>query len=660
LEAFERVCIESDLHLAEAADCHGLLAELARDPASIPPLDRGLRKRLLARLAEDVAKLPREEAHAPLAPAAKGAADKGRRATAASRGGREAAATDRRPRKKASLAAWLSAAVALLLLLSLAGLLGWSLFAGGKSAREVAVAKPAPDAPPAAAREPAPDAPPAAAPPVEPAPPALAAAVPPAAPAVAEPASAAISPPAAPPAVADALPAAAADGPPGGAEPGDAPPPPAAPAAAIAAVPLPQMEAADDEPSPDDPLPDEPAAPPAAAAPAPPPGIVAEGGAILHLVRAGDAAHWQALAAGSPLAAVEEFVVPAQAYPRLIRGDVSIRLQPGTQATLTTDGDGTPRLEIVFGKAIAWTEAAEATLGITAGGLAGVVTLGTRQPVGVDVELTRSPGDDPAVVPPGRRASLHTVGGIGWRQTEIDGGPLGQPLAGIALEQPLPPRGGLSWNSADPGTAALDPAAAVPDWMNQAAPASRLDRAAAASLAAAVAADRPAEESLRMLATDRRIENRMAAASTLALLGDYGPLVDLLCDERPGEKLSDSQWEAFQAATVPVALARGANAAARLRQAFAARGPAGRGDDIFTLARGLSADERAANAQALVEMLADPALVVRRYAFLELAALAPDDPAGRLDYRPDRSAALNERGVEWWRRKVAAGAGASP
>lgn len=420
------------------------------------------------------------------------------------------------------------------------------------------------------------------------------------------------------------------------------------------------MELTDDEPLPDDPLADEPAAPPAAAPPAPPPGMVAEGGAILHLVRDGDAARWQALAAGSPLAAVEELVVPAHAYPRLIRGDVSIRLQPGTQATLTTDRDGTPRLELVFGKAIAWTEAAEATLGITAGGLAGVVSLGARQPVGVAVELTRSPGDDPAGIPPGRRASLHTIGGTRWRQTELDGGPLGQPLAGLAIEQPLPPRGGLAWNSADPGTAALDPAAGTPDWMTRTEPASRLDRAAAAALAAAVAADRPAEESLRTLVADRRVENRMAAASTLAQLGDYGPLVDLLCDERQGEKLSDSQWEAFQAATVPVALARGANAAARLRQTFAARGPAGRGDDIFTLARGLAADERAASAAALVELLADPALVVRRYAFLELAALAPDDPAGRIDYRPDRSAALNERGVEWWRRKVAADAGAAP
>ena len=33
LEAFERICIESEVHLAEVAACHRLLAELARDPA---------------------------------------------------------------------------------------------------------------------------------------------------------------------------------------------------------------------------------------------------------------------------------------------------------------------------------------------------------------------------------------------------------------------------------------------------------------------------------------------------------------------------------------------------------------------------------------------------------------------------------------------------
>jgi len=118
---------------------------------------------------------------------------------------------------------------------------------------------------------------------------------------------------------------------------------------------------------------------------------------VLRRIRDPESDGWQAMTAGSPLAAQEELVVPVHAYPRLVRGDVSIRLQPGTQAAVATDADGTPRLELVFGGAVIWTEAAEATVGITAAGLSGVATLGPRQPVGVVVELVRESGDDPAV-----------------------------------------------------------------------------------------------------------------------------------------------------------------------------------------------------------------------------------------------------------------------
>ena len=375
--------------------------------------------------------------------------------------------------------------------------------------------------------------------------------------------------------------------------------------------------------------------------------MVAEGGALLRRVVDGDQTSWQAVAAGDPVAAFEELVVPLHAYPRLIRGDASIRLLPGTQAMLSTDADGTPRLEVVFGAAVIWTEAAEASVGITAAGLSGVATLGPKQQVGVIVELVREAGVDPAVVPPGRVARLHNDGGIRWRQTELDGGPPGRPLTGLAVDQPLPPRGGIGWTSADPGAATPLPAGASAAWMNRTAPTDRIDRSAAAALAAALAAERPVEESLRELAGDRRVENRMAAAATLALLGDYDPLVGLLAEDRSGEKLSDDQWFNLQAATVPLALARGANAAAKLRQSFMARGPAGRGEELFLLARGLGPAEFAAGgAAALVEMLADDALVVRRYAFLALTGIVVDDPTGPLDYRLDLSATLNERAVE--------------
>jgi hypothetical protein len=162
------------------------------------------------------------------------------------------------------------------------------------------------------------------------------------------------------------------------------------------------------------------------------------------------------------------------------------------------------------------------------------------------------------------------------------------------------------------------------------------------------------------MAADRRAENRMAAAATAALLGDYRPAVSLLAAEGADLRLRDGQWAECEAATVQQALGRGANAAAKLRQAFAEQGPAGRGDELFILARGLSPEELAGGgAAALVESLADGALVVRRYAFRNLRAAFPDDPAGRVEYAADRPAALNDKGIEWWRRKVA-GAAAVP
>ena len=45
LEEFERICIESDMHLGEVASCHGVLAEMSRDPAAVAPLDGAIRRR---------------------------------------------------------------------------------------------------------------------------------------------------------------------------------------------------------------------------------------------------------------------------------------------------------------------------------------------------------------------------------------------------------------------------------------------------------------------------------------------------------------------------------------------------------------------------------------------------------------------------------------
>jgi len=620
LEAFERVCIDSDIHLAETADCHALLAELARGPDTVKPLERRLRSRLLERVAEQMAQPAGDQAHeeaAILVRAVKQAVD-----ARENRGPRPRTAVGGRQAKPA-WAAWTSAAVAVLLLVALAATLGWSLLSGGSGPRQVAGVSPAGEEPPAeeppvTTPEPAPETPPPAADqpptvvggdataPVAPAP-----HVEPAADATVDPAAAAIG----------------------------------------TVLPLPVMQDADAPADDEDPAPAEPVAPAIPPPVAPPRGAVAEGGVVLHQVDDGDEPRWEPLAAGDALADRETLLVPEHAFPRLIRGDVSIRLHPGTLAQLATDADGTPRLEVIFGKAVVWTEAAEATVGVTAGGLCGALGIGPRQSAGVSVELSRQDGDDPAVTPPGSKASLFVGGGSRLRQTEMDGGPPGQPLTGVAVDQQLPPRQEVVWDSATPTVARIRPAPESPVWLAHTTPVGRPAAAAGAAVEARLQEGRPVPEALRALAAEGRVENRMAAAATLALLGDYDALVTLLCEERTGEKLLERQWDDLQAATVPLALARGANAAASLQRSFETRGPAGRGAELFDLARG------GQPAAALVAALADDSLPVRRFAFHHLLRRFPDDPAGRLEYRPDRPTALNERGLDWWRKHVAASDG---
>lgn len=623
LEAFERGCLESEPRLAEAADCHTLLAELVRDATASVPLDPTNVERLLVLIGRDK----------PLSGSAAqpdDALDLGdimRAAKAAAE--RPAPSPPTKQRSGASVGAWISAGVAIVLLLVLGGLLVRSIWPRSGRTREVAVNEPprsVPEEPVATTPEPASadhEPPPVSEPAVEPTP---------------EPPVASV-------------------------EVREPDPPPNEPASPVAfpaeppVIPLPVMEADASEPAADALKPD---APPVSQ----PPPVVADGphvvagGPLLHRVVTGNDAVWHAVSPGSKLSNSEEFIVPVHCYPQIVRGDVSLRLLPGSRGSMTVDRDGTLRIEIVFGHAVVWSEAADARVGITAGGMSGVITLGPRQPIGIDVELTRDSGADPSVVPPGMRATVVASGGGRFRQTERDGGVPGVPLVGLEVEQPLPPRSGIIWDAAAPGAARVIPMAQDPPWMKLVGPVHVVDRHAAEAIAAALAADVPAETALRMTAESRRVEDRMAAAATLALLGDFDLVVEMLCDEAPGRKLREGEWSAVETMTVPLALARGANAATALRQAFARKGPLGRDGELYLLARGLTSDELSAGgAEGLVKALEDQRLVVRRYALKNLVSLLPDGVEATRDYRPDRSGLLNDKGLAWWQGRLAEGLG---
>lgn len=649
LEAFERICVESDMHLAEVAACHEILATVAREPAALTPLDPAARRRLLAAMghhsATVFADLERREAVSN---------------ARAIRSVIEPVAGGPPARRRASRAAWVAVLAALSLLVALGVFLVEAIgrsrvrHGGQGPAPAVAVdAGPAPEvvapaepAPPAktamsvAREEPAeavterrvegPVSPPA---PQEAAPPAVSAAEP-----TPPMASSPVVPDAAPVALPPAMPAVAPRVPQGDALAIAAPvPPPPAAATERADVPAVQAPAPSGEPSAH--------------------GFVEGGGVILRRTVVEGRAVWEALARGAELGPREDVIVPFGCQPDLAVGEIAIRLLPATRAIISATAGGAPKVEVVFGRALIRAGRPNAKVGVVAGGLEGTITAGLDGQAAVVVDLDRAPGSDPRVDAARVRGSVVAInGGLAWRQTRRapDGEP--RPLTGLAAEGMLDARTAITWESVAPDAGTVAPLPSLPTWVIAPASADKLERNAAEALSAQVVAGGSLDEALGELASDRRVENRILAASTLALLGDFDTAVDLLCTEATGRRLEQRQWAKLEADVVPLALARGANAAAKLRTAFENRGPHGKADALFAMACGFTdADLDAGAAETLVAALEDGDLVVRRCAFKCLCDVVQPAAADRLRYRPDGLPDLRREGVAWWRGQLQKG-----
>jgi hypothetical protein len=646
LEAFERICIESELHLAEVAACHGLLAELARDPTVQHGLHGDERQRIQQRLwgllaglkdraateheatksAGDGHHESRETAHAIRDAVAASTAARGPTAAAVHRVADPQRQSVRPAAGRSSLSAWAAAAVAVALLLTLAGVLAWSLLggnltgAGGRESQEVASLEPPPPAPAVENANPPPEASVATGATTE---------VPPAQPAEEA------APPAQPVAVVTAV------------EPLNDP---AVPPAAMAAV-----QAAAEAPPAAAPQGAEQAA--SSAEPQDAVGFVGGEGVLLHLTVSSETTAWSFFPVGSPLQNREDLLVPPAFQPELHVRGVTIRLLPETRAVLSLDADGVPRIEVVFGRAVARASRADARLGITAGGLLGTVDAGLLNPVAIEAQLDRFPGADPASTSPLVRSRIYAASrGLAWRQTAAGGLPVERPLEGIDAQGMLDAGMSLEWSSNGPGRVAVVRNRVLPSWIESGVRPERLEKLAGEALAAKVAATAPLARALRELAADKRAENRMLAASTLALIGEFDDLIEQLSAESPGRKLEQRQWSQLQNTTVPLALARGGNAATRLYDSFVNRGPHGKADVIWAMARGFTDEELVAGAdRTLVEALDDPSLVVRRYASKALIDITQPTAVDRTRYRPDGQPDMRREGVLWWKNQLEKG-----
>ncbi len=379
-------------------------------------------------------------------------------------------------------------------------------------------------------------------------------------------------------------------------------------------------------------------------------------GVVLHRNREADRREldgWQALPTESAIGPYEEIQVPPGLSPVLDVGGVTVRMKPRTHAIFKLDSLQKPRIELLSGSIVIRSADDTAQIGIAAGGLNGIILSGLVGSVAIDVSKAPS---DVLAARQARQSQIASVCAlekpVEWKQTQPGGLPVARPLRGISEAVQLSPREILEWSETRPLEASLRTVDSLPTWAVSSRSLSRLNKSASESLAEAITRPEPLLKSLIELSDDSRIENRMIAVETLALLGWYDQLVELLASApRPGPGPSAEMWRQLEGQSVPPALADATQAFA-LKKSLRDHVRPEQGEILVGLAaRSLLSDAKEARTPKLISLLEDENIIFRRYAIQWLRELYEESPPDMAKYRADWSEKQLVEGADFWRKR---------
>jgi hypothetical protein len=381
-------------------------------------------------------------------------------------------------------------------------------------------------------------------------------------------------------------------------------------------------------------------------------------GFVLHRTSAADPAEldgWQCLPAGSQLSVYDEVLVPPGLSPSFSIGSVQVQMRPRTHAILKIDSAGMPRIELLDGSLIIRSSEKAAELGLTAGGLKGVILSGLLG--GVAVDVSRLPDSELAARQTTQALVVRLVPlaqPINWRQTQASGLPPRVLLRGLEVAAELRPLELVEWSEMSPLTATRQAITELPDWATPLRRISSLEKDASEALVEAVTRGEPLQKSLIELSVDRRIENRMVAVETLALVGHFDELVELLREPPPNGPAA-GRWEQLEGQTVPLAFSD-PELAPVLEKAFRDQLEATQALTAIGLARrNLPAPSADDLTRQLIDLLESEELMLRRYAYAWLCERFRLEPMELIQYRADWPAEQLRDGADWWRNRLKKG-----
>jgi hypothetical protein len=346
-----------------------------------------------------------------------------------------------------------------------------------------------------------------------------------------------------------------------------------------------------------------------------------------------DSETWQRLAPRASLQAGDVLLALPTFRPTIALGSgFTMQLAGGTAVELTPpDAEGVIGVDVRYGQIIAVeTGQPGARLRFTLGGEDYVAAFNdAHTTLAVQLQRLQVPGADPEAAPAPVQVDLYTASGrVLW-----DVGP-------DAVETVAP----AHWRIPQPTV--IDEAAQVelPKWIDSE-PLSATDRRASIALEEALAVDKPLSLVLNELVAGRRIEVRSLAARCSVYVGQFEPFVAALND-------SDQRaaW-GLHIEALRNALSLSPQVAGRVRAAFLAK----RGDDgesLYRMLWGYSPQDLKSGAdKQLVKYLDHSQLDYRVLAFWNVRTIT----GLGMNYRPEYNQERREQSVRRWQERLAAG-----
>lgn len=364
----------------------------------------------------------------------------------------------------------------------------------------------------------------------------------------------------------------------------------------------------------------------------------------------GAAESWVRLADRSPIYAGDLLLALPNYDPHLALVDsVTIQVLGGTRLELLApDESGTAGVRLVSGRIMVWSNGKPAArLRIVVGDHQGTLVLDDPDATaGIEVRRELRPGADPRQEPSLVMVDLYAnFGNISWQAANGESTLLKAPGSLPLDGRPLPPQPPADDGDAKDSSPEQGASLRLPAWMASSS-LSPIDKRAADIVEQHLARpERAVSLGLRELFADRRVEVRLLATQCLAETGEF--------DLFPGI-FNDASHRALWAkalASLRAQLALSPQTALAISDAFArVRGP--RAEALFRMLYGYSDEQLAAGAaEELVAALEHEDLDARVLAFLNLREIT----GASHYYEPHGNPKKREQAVRLWRERLEKG-----